>query len=103
MQGETILDNHDPAAQIASSGPRSNRTSILIWLHGITFVLGLSLLLYVVYRIGYHSILDSVSNVGWGFLIILCLNIVRHFLRSVSMYLAIEPEHRTFKYRTAVA
>jgi uncharacterized protein (TIRG00374 family) len=103
MQGETILESDNSAPQTQSPGTRSTRTNILIWLHGLTFLLGLGLLIYVVYRIGYQSILDSVSNVGWGFLIILGLNITRHFLRSASMYLAIEPALRTFKYRSAVA
>jgi uncharacterized membrane protein YbhN (UPF0104 family) len=102
MQDENILENDKTATSLQPT-TRSSRTNILIWLHGITFILGFGLLIYVVYRIGYQSILDSVSNVGWGFLIILGLNITRHFLRSASMYLAIEPELRTFKYRSAVA
>lgn len=74
-----------------------------IWVHAVAFLLGLGLLIAVVYLIGYKTLLASVAHVGWGFLIIVGLNLIRHFARAASMYLAVEPEHRTFKYRSAVA
>ena len=82
---------------------RSQKTNLLIWVHGITFVLGFALLVLVMYWLGYRAVLESLSRVGWGFLPIIALNVTRHFLRASSMYLAVPPEFRTFKYRSAVA
>lgn len=81
----------------------SRKTHILILVHAVTFLLGLSLLVFVIYRIGYQSLIDSLETVGWGLLLILGLNITRHFLRAASLYRAVAPEHRSFKYRNAVA
>lgn len=72
-------------------------------MHALTFTLGLSVLAFVIYKIGYQNIFDSVTRVGWGFFVVIALNLSRHFSRAASLYLAVEPQHRTFKYRSAVA
>ena len=103
MQSENTFQANLPAAGKTETKTRSKRANILIWVHVVTFLLGLSLLVFLIYKIGYQSLLQSVSNVGWGFVFIVALNITRHFLRSLSMYLAVDPKRRTFKYRSAVA
>ena len=103
MQSENVLESElQPTADPAAKN-KSNKTTILIWAHAITFLLGLALLVFVIYRIGYESILQSVARVGWGFFLVLALNLARHLSRAASLYLAVEPERRTFKYRSAVA
>jgi len=102
MQSGDVLKDGLPAEPDAKK-PRSASTNLLIWVHALTFLLGLVLLGLVVYKIGYQDILTSVGHVGWGFVVILALNVSRHLLRAASMYLAIAPEVRTFKYRSAVA
>ncbi len=86
-----------------SARSKSNKTTILIWIHAVTFLLGLALLGFVLYKIGYDKIAESLSVVGWGFLVIVALNFTRHLGRAASLYLAIGPEHRTFGYRNVVA
>lgn len=103
MQNENLLDPQTTPAKTPSGKTRSKNTNLLIWIHAITFALGLALLAFVIYRIGFESLLESVSHVGWGFVLILVLNNARHLLRAASMYLAVAPERRTFKYRSAVA
>jgi uncharacterized membrane protein YbhN (UPF0104 family) len=83
--------------------PKSKIKNSLVWIQAIIFLAALSLLFYVVYRIGLHTVTDALKSVGWGFLIIIALNGSRHFLRAFSIYLAIPPQHRSFKYRHAIA
>lgn len=99
MQSENYLD---PALQEAPA-PKRNKTNRLIWVHAAALLLGFSLLAFVIYRIGYQDVIDKVSEVGWGFLVIIGLNVTRHFMRAASLYRAVAPEHRNFKYRSAVA
>lgn len=103
MQSENYVQPNLPAADPSARKKRPNKTTLFISAHAITFLLGLSLLIFVIYRIGYQSLVDSLSSVGWGFLLILALNLSRHLLRAASMYRAVAPDHRTFKYRSAVA
>ncbi|MFZ1701520.1 MAG: lysylphosphatidylglycerol synthase domain-containing protein [Pyrinomonadaceae bacterium] len=103
MQSENYLDGELQAAERPEKKGRSKKTNLLISIHAITFLLGLALLIFVIYRIGYQSLIDSLSSVGLGFLLILILNLTRHLLRSASLFLAIAPDHRTFKFRSAVA
>ena len=103
MQGENLLDSGPQMSEDSKRKPRSHSTTLLIWVHGVAFALGCALLLLVMYLLGYRTILASLSMVGWGFLPIIALNVTRHLLRSWSMYLAVLPEHRNFKYRSAVA
>src|SRR5947208_1677582 len=102
MASEDILEHSHPP--IAPAAKRSNKSkNLFFWIHGITFLLGMGLLVMLVYRIGYQSILESVAKVGWGFLVIFALNFGRHLLRAASLYVAVDPEQRTFKYRAAAA
>jgi len=103
MQSENALGPDSQYLETPASKSRSNKTNLLIWVHAITFLLGLGLLIYVIYKIGYQSLIESVTRVGWGIVLIMGLNLVRHLLRASTMYLAVAPEHRTFKYRSAVA
>ncbi|MEQ1604958.1 MAG: flippase-like domain-containing protein [Pyrinomonadaceae bacterium] len=103
MQSENFLQSDLTPPELPAARSRSNKTKILIWIQGITFLLGLVLLAFVIYKIGYHKILDSLSAVGWGFLAVLALNVTRHFCRAASLYLAIEPEHRKGRYINVVA
>lgn len=103
MQSENYLESEIQPVDPPTKNRRSNKAPILISIHAVTFLLGLGLLIFVVYRIGYQNLLDSLATVGWGFLLILGLNTARHFLRAASMYWAVAPDHRTFKYRNAVA
>ena len=81
----------------------SKKRNLMFSLHGVAFAIGFTILAIVIYRIGYRDLLDSVSNVGWGILLIIALNLTRHLLRAATLYLAVSPELRTFKYRSAVA
>lgn len=103
MQSENLLEPDSPIVENQTPRSRSRKVNVMIWVHALTFMLGLGLLVFVIYKIGYQSLLDSVERVGWGFIPIVFLNILRHLMRSGSMYLAVSPDHRTFKYRSAVA
>jgi hypothetical protein len=99
MQTEDLLSS-DPEQR---SKKRYSKKSILFSVQGLTFLLGFGLLTFVIYRIGYRSLLDAVSNVGWGIFAIIALNLSRHLLRAATLYIAVAPDVRTFKYRSAVA
>jgi hypothetical protein len=73
-----------------------------LWLHAIGFTIGFSLLVWLIYNY-WDQVRQSVVNVGWGFVFVVGLNITRHLLRALTMYRAVDPAHRTFKYRSAVA
>ena len=103
MQSENVLGTDLPANEIPTDKPGSNKANLWLWIHLAAFMLGLSVLALVIYTIGYQSILESVKHVGWGLVIIIALNMTRHFARAASMYLAVEPEQRSFKYRSAIA
>lgn len=103
MQSENYLDSDLSAPEIPAPSFRSNKAKFLFWIHAVTFLAGLSLLAFLIYKIGYEKILDSLSAVGWGFLVVLGLNVTRHLCRAASLYLAIEPEHRATGYWSVVA
>ena len=103
MQSENALEGGPSNLDELPKKTGSRKKNLLISVQALMFLLGVSLLAFVIYRIGYEKVLDSISTVGWGFLVVIALNQTRHFLRALTMYLAVAPEHRTFKYRHAVA
>ncbi len=103
MQSDNFLEPDVALGDEPKPRTRSNKTKILIWIQAITFLAGLSLLAYVIYRIGYTRVLDSLAVVGWGFVIVISLNVARHLCRAASLYLSIEPEQRGTGYWSVVA
>jgi len=82
---------------------RSHKKKIFIGVQTIAFAAGLALLIFLIYRTGSETILGSITRVGWGFLVIVGLNLTRHLLRAASLYIAVQPEHRNFGYSSVVA
>jgi uncharacterized membrane protein YbhN (UPF0104 family) len=103
MQSENAFETGAQPPLAAEDKPRRGRKKWLISVQALMFLVGLSILVLVIYRIGYANVLESISRVGWGFLIVIALNLTRHMGRALTMYIAVSPEHRTFKYRSAVA
>jgi uncharacterized protein (TIRG00374 family) len=102
MQSENLLDSDLATVKDGPSKQSSTKANLMIGVHAITFLLGFSLLVYLIYWY-WDQVKVSVTNVGYGFFLIILLNMARHFLRAASMYWAIQPEKRNFKYRSAVA
>jgi uncharacterized protein (TIRG00374 family) len=100
MQIDEGLDQELPVEP--DTKPKSRKV-LLFWLHVITFVLGAGLLFGVIWYVGYKTIIDALRQVGWGFAIVIGLNLLRHFMRAGSMYLAVPRERRTFSYLNALS
>lgn len=102
MQNENLLEPDSPIVEKPTERSDKKNKTLWISLHAVFFLVGLAALivLVVVYR---DTISGSLVKVGSGFFVIVGLNWTRHLLRAGSMYRAIDPEHRTFKYRWAVA
>src|SRR5438309_1586996 len=77
-----------------SRGKRS-----MVWAQAIAFVLGALLLVYVIrVVVGVQPIFAALGRVGFGFFIVVAINGMRHVLRTISMRLAVPPEHRRFSF-----
>ena len=103
MDAENITSRGTILIEPANNNKKSNFGKPIIWVQFIVFLLGLGLLFYVTYNVGFKTLGETVSRVGWGFLIVVFLNGARHFLRALSMYLVIPAQHRNFKFREAIA
>jgi uncharacterized protein (TIRG00374 family) len=82
---------------------KSQFKGLMVYFQFASFLIGIVLLILVIYEIGLQTIADALGRVGWGFLIVIGLNGSRHFLRALSLYLAIPAQHRSFKFRYALA
>lgn len=103
MSVENLTENESLPIENSARENKSKFGSPMLWIQLITFILGFALLIFVVYKIGFHTLFDAFARVGWGFLIIVALNGARHFIRALCIYLAIPAKHRSFKYRYALA
>ena len=99
MQTEDYLYPDEEALE--PKAPRKPVSTIWLVSHGAFFAVGLALLIWLIYAY-WAQVEQSIVNAGWGILLVIALNILRHFGRSFSMYLAVSPEHRNFKYRSAL-
>jgi putative ABC transport system permease protein len=94
---EELVDQDEP------TGPTSSRRSFF-WLQTIAFLLGLSLLVYIINLVGVQPIFDALSRIGvLGFLILLTISGSRHVLRTMAMSAAVPKEHRHFTFVQAFA
>ena len=60
-------------------------------------VLGLILFYYVVSKVGFGEIAASVRLMGFGFVVVMAISAVRHWLRSVAWLHCIEEDHRNIR------
>lgn len=103
MNVENLTEHESLPLENPVAKKKSGFSSPMMWLQLLTFILGLALLVFVIYRNGIQTVFDALSRIGWGFLIIVALNGARHFIRALCIYIAIPAQHRAFKYRFAVA
>src|SRR5256885_5948201 len=76
----------------------------IAWLQTIAFLLGAILLVYLIrVVVGVETIVAALTRVGFGFFIVVAANGARHVLRTISMRLAVAPEHRRFSFLQAFA
>lgn len=73
------------------------------WLRFIGFLLGLAVLIALFDLIGFDTVTEPLSKVGWGFFLIVGLNGLRHYLRALNLYIAVPRAERTFRIRNAFA
>ena len=90
--------SEEPEPSVASRSRRS-----FVWLQALAFILGLALLIFVINRVGVQPLFDALLRIGFGFFIILGLNGLRHFLRTIAMRAAVPAEHRRISMRHAFA
>ena len=90
--------SEEPEASAADTSRRS-----FVWLQALAFILGLALLIFVINRVGVQPLFDALLRIGFGFFIVLGLNGLRHFLRTISMRAAVPAEHRRISMRHAFA
>lgn len=81
----------------------STSPSRVFRLQAFFFLLSLALLFFLVYKIGFQSIVGIITRIGWGIVIIIALNGSRHMLRALSLHLALPPGDRTLKFRHTLA
>jgi len=101
MHSDNVAPPDSPILEPAAD-KKGSRKSLFFLLHGLAFLAGLAVVVLLIYWYR-DTISKALLSVGYGFILLISLNLIRHLLRAASMYLAIAPEQRTFKYRSAVA
>ncbi len=87
---------------MSQAAPKRTRRSGTI-LHIVAFLFGLSLLVFLINKIGLAPIFDALSRVGYGFLLLLGIIGLRHTFRTLAMRTAFPREHRRFTFVQAFA
>jgi len=78
--------------------PGGRRRGWLFYTHIFAFVFGAALLFFLIRAVGVAPIFDALRQIGAGFLVLLAIAGLRHVLRTISMSLAVAPEHRRFTF-----
>jgi putative ABC transport system permease protein len=84
-----------------AEGTRNGRKTI-VWLQTIAFLFGLSLLIFILQRVGLAPIFQALLRIGFGFFLLLGISGLRHIFRSVAMTAAIPGKHRNFSFFQAL-
>ncbi|HTH51780.1 MAG TPA: hypothetical protein VL501_07600, partial [Pyrinomonadaceae bacterium] len=98
MQSEVDLI---PDNDTVTVEPKKKVSPLWLWSHIVFFLVGLALLVWLIYAY-WAQVRDSIVNVGLGIFLVIALNLLRHLGRAFSMYMAVSPAHRNFKYRSAL-
>ena len=98
LDNRTLIEDQAHATAKPSRAKRS-----VAWLQIVFFLAGAVLLFYLIRHVGVELIFSALSRVGFGFIIVVATNGARHVLRTISMRLAVAPEHRRFSFLQAFA
>ena len=85
-----------------TAGSSRSRTRFIV-VQGILLAAGIALLIYLLYSLGLGTIFETVTRIGWGFLIIVAINGIRHVMRAYCLYLAIHSENRSVGFHNVLA
>lgn len=91
----------DEGEEAASELSTKQRRRGLMWVQAAAFVIGFSLLIYLVRRVGVQVIFDALKQIGFGYFLILTITGARHLMRTLAMRQSIPREFRTFSFRQA--
>lgn len=99
---ETPISEIPDAGPEGSAKPGRSHTRFIV-VQGIILAAGVALLVYLLYSLGFGTIYETVTRIGWGFLIIVAINGIRHVMRAFCLYLAIHSENRSVGFRNVLA
>ena len=74
-----------------------------MFVQAVILAAGIALLVYLLYSLGLGTIVETVTRVGWGFLIIVAINGLRHVMRAFCLYLAIHSDNRSVGFHNVLA
>lgn len=96
-----ISEPNQPGPKDATR-PNRSRTRFII-VQAVILAAGVALFFYLIYSLGLGTIVETLRRVGWGFLIIVAINGIRHYMRAFCLYLAIHGENRSVGFHEVLA
>ncbi len=78
----------EDSASKAGSENQKKRKFRWASLQPFAILFGIALLGVILYLVGFKTVVETISKVGWGFLIIIFIHGIRHLLRAFCFYLA---------------
>lgn len=100
---EEALEQHEELVESDHGEIRPKINTKFLYVQLIVFAAGLALLVFVLYTIGFQTVAETISQIGWGFLIIVLTNFSRHLIRASCIYLAIPKEYRNVRFHNVLA
>lgn len=101
MENENLVES----GSIVTADKENLRKKRFKWLNLQPFAIlfGIGLLGLILYEVGFKTVVETISKIGWGFLAIIFLNGVRHLIRAYCFYLAVPSGYDSFNYRDAIS
>lgn len=96
MSNDSLIENQS-AESVNDDSPTAKRKNHFVF-QFLAFILGIGLLSLLLYKLGFKTIVDTISQIGWGFFLIVAYNGSRHAIRALNIFLAVPKEQRQFKY-----
>lgn len=103
MKSGRTRENYQTVSEKPVNEESSGLNKRLMIIQMLVFLAGFALLIYLIYKTGFYTVYNIISQIGWYFFIIVLLNGLRHFLRAWCIYLTVPPVTRFFKYKNALA
>lgn len=72
-------------------------------LQPFAIVFGIGLLGIILYKVGFSTVVETISRIGWGFLAVIFLNALRHLLKALSLYLSVPSGYDNFNFWDALS
>jgi uncharacterized membrane protein YbhN (UPF0104 family) len=99
MEQTDSPDNFQSFETLQSANKKKSKLSKF---QPFAIIFGISILSFVLYKVGFKTVVETISRIGWGFFVIVALNGLKHIIRALGLFFSVPNRQNSFTFYDAI-